>query len=282
MWYKWPWSIKISLKVKHYIPDYVISVYQASGENTWNEMSFLDIADSGWGLVSPFGLGSGTITSKDRSNSSTNITFKYATAIGNPLASVWDTIGFGYFLCDSEANSYVPAFLSSGDGLMWRTHPIEAAIYGPAQLLQQKNRITHPNASWPTKWGYLYPRTGFVVTTDDLKAASVVAYRTASIVTAQGNDANYHAANRPNMSDKTSQGQWVPKTVQLNNNSQGYFQMLSPRSESSCHLIGDMGSNPTSSLERWRSRGGNYAWNFWRPYKCCVKRGSKLIGHVGG
>lgn len=282
VWYTWPSSIDFTVKIKHYIPDYVISSYQSSGENPWQLMKWID--EPGNQLIKALtGIepGGGKILSKGRGAASTDIVFKNTTAIGNPLASVWKSLGLYYLMCESEAQSFMPAFSSSFDNLAWRLNPIEALMYAPAQLALQKNRIAPSGASWPSKWGFLYPRTGFVITNDDLKAAAVTAYRTASIVTSQGSNAMMHIANRPPMRSRS--GYWPPKTVKENSTSQGYFQMLLPKKESKCRLIADMGSSASvvSDLSPWRSRDGNYVWNFWRPYKCCKRGGSSLIMHFG-
>lgn len=284
VWYTWPWKVSFSIKVKHYIPDYVISAYQISGKPPWEMWSWLDDpGDSILKSLTGFTPHGGNNAAEGRNDKSTNIRFKNTQAVGNPLASVWQWLGFGYFMCKSTATSYMPAFSSSMDNIMWRTNPIEAVVYAPIQLLGQRYRITPSRSSFLSKWAFLYPRTGFVITTDDAKAAAVAAHRTASIITSTGANAMTHFAWRP--STKRSKGYWPPSTVKEDSTSQGYFQMLLPRKESSCHLIADMGSGRSLSgdgLELYRSRAGSYAWNFWRPYKCCKKKGKKLIYHYGG
>ncbi|HAS5006270.1 TPA: TIGR03756 family integrating conjugative element protein [Vibrio cholerae] len=284
VWYTWPSKISFSIKVKHYIPDYVISVYQRSGENPWQLMKWIDEpGNSLLETISGYSPGSGSVNSNGRANKSTNIAFKNAMAVGNPLASVWQSLGFGYFLCKSDATSFLPAYASSFDNLLWRVQPVEAMLYMPSQLIGQQHKIAPSNSDFLSKWAYLYPRTGFVVTNDDLKAAAVAAQRVASIVTSQGSDATMHIANRPSMQGQ--KGWWPPKTVTENDASQGYFQMLLPKKESTCHLIADMGdgymSGEGDGLMDWRNRQGNYAWNFWRLYRCCRRSGSSLVMHFG-
>lgn len=284
VWYTWPNKIDFSVKVKHYIPDYVISVYQRSGENPWELMKWID--EPGNALlqsVSGFKPGGGSVNATGRGAKSTNVMFKNAMAIGNPLTSVWENIGFGYFLCKSDVTSFMPAYASSFDNLLWRVQPIEALLYLPIQMIGQRHRIAPSNASFLSKWAFLYPRTGFVITTDDLKVAAVAAHRVASIITSQGFDATMHIANRPSMQNKS--GWWPPRTVKEENASQGYFQMLLPKKEQTCHMIADMGvgyaSGQGDGLMDWRNREGNYVWNFWRLYRCCRREGSSLVMHFG-
>lgn len=284
VWYTWPAIINYSIKVKHYIPDYVISVYQTSGEPPWTLWEWLDEpGDNLLESLTGFSPRGGNLSADGRTQKSTNMRFKNTQAIGNPLASVWQTLGLGYLMCQSTATSYMPAFASSLDNLMWRTNPIEGVIFAPLQMIGQQNRITPSNSSFISKWAYLYPRTGFVITTDDLKAAAVTAHRTASIVTSTGLNATTHFAWRPSTSG--SAGYWPPQTVKESDTSQGYFQMLLPKMESKCHMIADMGYGRTlagDGLQDFRAGSGNYAWNFWRPYRCCSKSGKKLIYHYGG
>ncbi|ENN6469937.1 TIGR03756 family integrating conjugative element protein [Vibrio vulnificus] len=272
VWYRWPWSIKTTVKVKHYIPDYVISVYENAGDNPWEVMSFIDdLGDVGFKALYGVEAGGGKISAKGRASHSTNVMFKNATAIGNPLASAWQAVGFNFLLCPSAATSFVPAYSSSFDWLAWRTNPIEGALYLPQIALRSSNIA--PSSSPLEQWASLYPRTGFVVGTDDLKTAAVAGARAASIVT--DTTATFNVVNRPPLKGK--RGYWPPKALNIKSNNQGYFQMLLPKEKSSCGLIADIGS-PTT-LDQYRSTNGNYAWNFWRPYVCCNGRG-RLLFHM--
>jgi integrating conjugative element protein (TIGR03756 family) len=267
VWYRWPWGIKTTIRVKHYIPDYVVSAYRNAGENSWEIMSFIDdLGDFGFTTAFGFGSGGGEVKTSGRKKS-TNTIFKNVTAIGNPLASTWQSFGLGRLMCRSEAQSFVPAYASSFDWIFWRTNPVEAALHVD-QIITQRNKIK-PSSHPGEKWAFLYPRTGFVVGTDDVKAAAVSGIRASSIVTDKFG-ASMNVANRPSSQGRS--GYWPPGKVELNNTSQGYFQMLLPKVQSSCGLIADMGS-----LVDKRSTYGNYAWNFWRPYECCSGSGSLIM-----
>ncbi|HHP0492445.1 TIGR03756 family integrating conjugative element protein [Vibrio harveyi] len=273
VWYKWPYKIRTSVKVNHYIPDYVVSVYERSGENPWELMSFLDdIGDIGFEALVGFSSGGGSVKGKGRGEHSTNIMFKNVTAIGNPLASTWQTLGLGTLMCASEAQSFVPGYASSFDWLAWRTNPLEAALNFD-QLITRRNRIK-PSTRPTENWAFLYPRTGFVVGSDDAKTAAVAGLRASSILTDKSS-LSINVANRPAQNSRS--GYWPPRTVNIDNRSQGYFQMLLPKAEKTCRLISDMGS--ISEMSAYRSTNGNYAWNFWRPYTCCSGSG-KLIANI--
>ncbi|HAS8195783.1 TPA: TIGR03756 family integrating conjugative element protein [Vibrio vulnificus] len=276
-WYTFPYKVSFSIRVKHYIPDYVVSVYAESEENPWDLMSWQDIPGSALvRAIVGFDSGGGGTYGKGKSDQSTNVRFKHATVIGNPLASFWGSMGFGFFLCDSEAMSFIPAYNSNLDGLLWRVHPIEG-IYGMTQILTNQHRIAPPYASFLEKWGFTYPRTGFVIGVEDLKVATVAAVRASSIATSTGVAAFAHIANPPSM--QNSSGYRPAKSLVVNGSryDQGKFQMLLPKTEPGCRIITDMGTRIPDSLTPWKSRNGKYAWNFWRPYTCCRRKGKKLI-----
>ena len=56
------------------------------------------------------------------------------------------------------------------------------------------------------------------------------------------------------------------------------WQMLLPIAETRCNVFG---TNDLASLTGWgggRVDGaGDYAWNLWRPYKCCRRRGQLFL-----
>ena len=57
--------------------------------------------------------------------------------------------------------------------------------------------------------------------------------------------------------------------------------MLVPAPELTC---GVFGTNDLASLTGWGGgrvdSGGDYAWNLWRPYKCCQRRGQIFLTSI--
>lgn len=280
-------SINPSLKVAHSIPDVVITAYSEKGKNTWDLMSWTDdISDSLIsGLLGVDFEGGNVIAKSNRKDSATNIKFKHATAIGNPLASVYGQAFSDYFMCPSGATSFVPYYNSIADNWIWRTAAPEMVteivnIFTPGKSVIGE-RKEGDEYLFSSKWGNIYPRTGFVPHIDDYKAAAVVAARVASIVTSS--DA-IHVSKTANARSK--QGYWPPKEVKEWDSKSGKYQMLYPIIENKCHLFGNTSTNyanPTGDgYEDKRSSNGKYAWNFWREYQCCRKEGQTLISHFGG
>ncbi|EBR9315720.1 TIGR03756 family integrating conjugative element protein, partial [Salmonella enterica subsp. enterica serovar Muenchen] len=120
-------TVKTSVKVEHFIPEAVISVYQDKGENPWTEMKTVSSASGGIENAVSSGLaglsaGGGQSTAKrpQGSESLLSTRFKYADAIGHPATSLIGGQIPGYS-CKSAATPLVPYFLSTLDSLVWRT-----------------------------------------------------------------------------------------------------------------------------------------------------------------
>ena len=122
-------------------------------------------------------------------------------------------------------------------------------------------------------WGPLYPRAGFVQQAHDYKAAAVVAQRVADLVTRRGQAHVY----RP-LLGRGGRGEWPPGAVLEGDAGTHRWQPLSPRG-GSCSVFA-AASAPAGVVD---PLGGNvaangaYAWNLWRPYRCCARRGQWLL-----
>ncbi|WP_176377048.1 TraU family protein, partial [Escherichia coli] len=107
--------------------------------------------------------------------------FKYADALGHPATRLIGGMVPG-FSCDSPVTPAMPYFLSTLDSLVWRTGMPES-LY-PEALIPGKREIG--SQAEENLWGSVYPRSGFVMQTDDDKAAAVVAQRGADIISRTG------------------------------------------------------------------------------------------------
>lgn len=276
-------SVRTSLKVKHYIPDLVISAYQNKGKNTWDMMSWTDdISDS---VAGGFGLeleGGDTVDKRQGFRAPVNLKFKHGTAIGNPLASVYGQSYMDYVMCQSGVTSFMPYFNSIADGMMWRTATPEIYTNILDILTPGKSNIGERNDGdeylFTGVWSGLYPRTGFVNHSDDYKAAATVAARVASIVTSSPPT---HIAMSANGSSKS--GYWPAGEVDEWDSVTGKWQMLYPKMDDQCHLFGHISTSliGDDGYSDRRDSGGNYAWNLWREYSCCRKEGQVFLGFVG-
>ncbi|WP_204353773.1 TIGR03756 family integrating conjugative element protein [Salinisphaera orenii] len=250
-----------SVKVKHYMPDLVVSAYMRTGRNPWQAVA---------GLAGPGSKAeSGGNQRRRRPRNHEQERFKSTDAIGDPAAAGFDLLSsFGYS-CRSTATPFEPYFLSTYDPLAWRGGVPESAY--PESLTPGVKVIGNPG----NKWGHLYPREGFVKQTNDYKAAAVNADRAASIVTRTGQPHVYI----PLTADQR-QGYWPPDAFKVGDASNHTWQRVQPDPTNSCSVFPDRG--PGASFAGNIARDGAYAFVLWRPYQCCKRRGETLIYSTPG
>ena len=127
-------------------------------------------------------------------------------------------------------------------------------------------------------WGPVYPRTGFVQQHHDYKAGAVAAQRVADLVTRRRQPHVYRPLPR-----RTGRGRWPPGPVVEGDADTHRWQPLAPRT-GACAVFAGSAAPPAGTVD---PLGGNvsacgaYAWNLWRPYRCCARRGQRLLWHWG-
>ncbi|VXD06796.1 conserved exported hypothetical protein [Enterobacterales bacterium 8AC] len=247
--------VRTSVKVKHYIPNAVVSSYAQSGDNPWSEVSILGIGIPG------IAEGGGNNEQK-RGQRKDNLRYKNADAIGHPALATQvfnNFLGSMGYTCPGSATAFVPYFLSTLDALVWRSGVPES--FYPEAVTPGLREV----GSIGNMWGNVYPRSGFVTQVDDYKAAAVVAQRTADIITRTG---QVHVYNP--MTASKREGYWPPEPVTENTGTKNHkWQRLAPSISSSCAVFPDS-SNPIAT-------DGAYAWALWQPYSCCQKRGQTFL-----
>lgn len=244
--------VRTSIKVRHYIPEMVVSTYNHQGQNPWTEMN----------LVSQ-GVNGGEYSSPGKNYAQGN--FKNADAIGHPQGAISQLMsGMGYS-CRTQTQPFMPYFLSSLDFFAWRQNLPE--MFYPEALIPGLREV---RANGDT-WGNVFPRGGMVTQVHDYKAAAVIAQRVADIVSRNGQLHVYQSA-----AQSGGAGYWPPGPVMEGDRRTHKWQMLSPKMEHTCSVFPDRGANNTYSDKL--STQGNYAWALWRPYSCCKRRGQKFLG----
>ena len=176
-------------------------------------------------------------------------------------------------LCRSQSTPLVPYLQSGLDALAWRQEVPE--IFYPASLIPGLREI----GTWPLQtWGGVYPRTGWTTQAEEPKAAAINAQRAGDIVTRLGQPHVYLPLTGPNGGN---QKVWPPGPLVEKDADTGTWQMLLPAPESSCAVFG---TNDLASVTGWGGgkvdAAGDYAWNLWRPYKCCTRRGQWFLGDI--
>ncbi|ENI8091251.1 TIGR03756 family integrating conjugative element protein [Salmonella enterica] len=257
-------TVKTSIKVRHFIPEAVVSTYQAPGGNPWVEMSVVSQTAGGLenavtGALSGLAAGGGNQEQKLPGTRKSNLHFKYADAIGHPSTSLIGGQIPGYS-CHSAATPLLPYFLSTLDTLVWRTG-VPESVY-PESLIPGRREIGSTSAQ--NMWGNIYPRSGFVTQQDDYKAGAIVAQRVADVITRT----NQIHVYKP-LTGHPSAGYWPPEPVKENTGTRNHkWQQLSPTLSMSCSVFPDTGKN---------AENGNYAWTLWQPYSCCKRRGQTFL-----
>lgn len=255
-------TVKTSVKVKHNLPDLVVSAYNTPGDNPWREMAFA-------GMPVPGAEGGGDTNSRI-TNSRTKIRFKNADVFGHPAGSTFYRFlsGMGYS-CSNDVVPLQPYFISTLDLLAWRGG-IPEMLY-PEALTPGLRELGNPG----DLWGNIYPRSGALGQTNDYKAAAVMAQRAVDIVTRAGQSHVYlplTASSRP--------GYWPPEPVQEGKPGNHTWQRLAPRLSTTCAIFPDHPAT-TDWSDRY-AENGSYAWTLWRPYACCQRRGQTFLGSTGG
>jgi integrating conjugative element protein (TIGR03756 family) len=270
--------IETTARISHYLPDVVVSSYQRTGDNPWTDVA--ELANLGSGVVAGLlGAAAGIAVEgghqrEGRLNQDhENVRFKETDVIGNPLPSVLAVLGRSGYLCRSEATSLTPYFLSTLDALSWRSG-IPEMIY-PASYVPGLREIGH----FPfNTWGSVYPRQGFLNTSEDPKAAAVCAQRAADIVTRQGQPHAYRYLGGGNCGIGCTPPGPVFENAPLNSQ----WQLLRPLPSTRCEVFGQ---NDVAALNSWANHqqidaSEDYAWNLWRRYRCCWPHYGLYVGHL--
>lgn len=254
----WGCSVRTSVRVKHYIPELVVSAYENTGDNPWKEISLLS---------PPLGnaLGGGS-THESIAQQHANTHFKNVDAIGHPSELFYKFAnGFGWF-CESEAKPFNPYFISTLDALAWRSGVPEMDF--PEALMPGMREMGAPGELWSP----IYPRSGFVSQTHDYKVAASTAQRAADVVTRRG---QMHVYQPLVARQSSNSGVWGPEPVKEGDAKTHKWQELVPHMRMSCSTFPDGGEHDQLKDD------GDYAWTLWQPYRCCKKRGQELLYFTG-
>jgi len=259
-WLKCSWRgcrVRTSVKVKHSIPDVVVSAYSQPFKNPWSEANLLTSLSS---ALTGSAVQGGGDTNNRQANNRTKIRFKDVQAIGHPGGAVFSEMlsGLGYY-CLNGVTPLYPYFVSELDFIAWRMALIEP--FYPESLVPGLREIGSQLRA--NMWGNIYPRTGAVTQNDDFKAGAVAVQRAADVLT---NTSSFHVSK--NYTKSKSKGFWPPEPVRENTNNHKW-QKLAPSMSMSCSTFPSLNDVP--------SFDGGYVYALWRPYSCCKKRGQTFL-----
>jgi len=248
-------KVKTSLKVRHYVPDAVVSAYSNTGANPWREVALTSPANT-----TAQGGGDSTI---NQNHENTLLKFKNADVIGHPGTLLFSRFAsqFGYS-CAGAGVPFMPYLLSTFDTLAWR-YNLPEMLY-PEALIPGRREVGSMASG--DVWGNLYPRGGFVQQADDYKASAVVAQRAGDAITRRGQPHLYQP-----LLAKAKPGYWPAEALHESNASSGQWQRLQPDLSMNCAVFPHAGVLP-------QAEDGAYVWALWRPYSCCKKQGQLFLG----
>lgn len=251
-------TVRTSVKVRHYVPDAVVSAYSNTGQNPWTEVAFMSPPTS-----SALAGGDGTTNQAHENNLAK---FKSADVIGDPATATFNQfVSQSGEVCAGAGQPYVPYFLSVLDSLAWRDD-IPEAVY-PEALTPGLRDIG--SQATLNLWGSVYPRGGFLFQTDDFKSAAVVAERAGDIVTREGQPHVYQP-----LLAQPQDGYWPAGPLIESDAATGKWQELTPKLSMTCAVF------PDSETLHQQAPDGAYAWTLWRPYSCCRREGEVFLYSV--
>ncbi|MDH0425393.1 TIGR03756 family integrating conjugative element protein [Stutzerimonas stutzeri] len=250
-------SVETSVKVRHYVPDAVVSSYSNTGANPWVEVQSMSRPNA----TAQAG-GDGT-TNEDHENNLAK--FKNADVIGHPGGYVFSQFAssFGYS-CEGAGTAFMPYLLSTLDTVAWRYNIPEMAY--PEALVPGMREIG--SRTGLNLWGNVYPRGGFLHQSDDYMAGAVVAQRAGDIVTRSGQIHVYQSL----LAD-AEDGYWPAGELVESDAQTGKWQELTPTLSRTCAVF-------PHTEGRVQAQQGDYAWALWRPYSCCEREGQVFLGSV--
>lgn len=250
-------KVRTSTKVRHYIPDAVVSAYSNTGLNPWSEVA---------------GMGSPTSTAQAGGDGTTNhvaennmAKFKEADVIGHPGGYVFSQFASSSgYTCKGATTAYVPYLLSTQDTLAWRYGVPESAY--PEALTPGRREVGSTQSG--DLWGNVYPRSGFLHQSDDYKTGAVIAQRAGDVTTRSGQVHVYLP-----MLAQAQDGYWPAGELIEGDATTGKWQELTPTLSQTCAVFPNSGP-------QIQAQDGGYAWALWRPYSCCKRRGQIFLGSV--
>lgn len=139
-------TVRTSIKVRHYIPDAVVSSYSNTGENPWTEMRAMSTPNP-----TARAGGDGT-TNHDNENNLAK--FKNADVIGHPGGQVFSQFAsLSGYACEGAGTAFMPYLLSTLDTIAWR-YNVPEAVY-PEALIPGMREIGARTSL--NLWGAVYP-----------------------------------------------------------------------------------------------------------------------------
>jgi integrating conjugative element protein (TIGR03756 family) len=258
--------------VEHYLPDAVVAVFDKAGVNPWTEINLsLDQA----GKVAQQQIISG-LTGFDAGNGNhslgdvheQNVFFKEVDIIGNPALAV---LPGALPLLPYTAIPLMPYYQSMLDSAAWRGLPQIKTTQAEEAYAMIAN-IQHHVGAGLINWGGIYPHEGKVATSNDAKAAAVIAQRAGDLITSNN---LVHFSGHIYQTLSSECGQECSAVPVQENSPKTQFQMVYPVEVDTCDYFGKTMSYGEDAETK---TNGAYVWVLWRLYRGCRDGVGKFIG----
>lgn len=275
-------SVVTTERIRHYVPDAVISAYQNTGENPWAEIrgALGSAQESAAESILSFDafVGGGNTLEGRHSRDARQLRFKEADVVGHPFMEILEYIDVPY-ICPgaATAEAFHPYYQSATSVLAWR-YAVPEMFY--IESLREGEREI---GDWDDyTWGAVYPRSGYVSQPEDAKAAAIVAQRAGDITTREDQSGHvYEQLPGDDVVHEDGYRVWLPPELVERDEETGTFQMHMPTDTNACEVFGE---DDTEDKDGWSSDKtnlkGNYVWTLWRPYNCCEIGGQVYLGSV--
>jgi integrating conjugative element protein (TIGR03756 family) len=262
-------TVATTLKVRHYLPEAVVSVYTRKSKNPWIEMRVLEsgassVSDKLFSTLTSARIGDGSIRGANQGLD--NIHLFEASVIGNPLGAGLMKYFPTLLLHKAKSEPFVPYYSSILDAISWRSPEVEVANWW--RVLDPKYSISPDGHS---SWGSIYPRSGFVEHWNKNKASAVLAMRAFSIATTP---AWTHVHQNI---ESNSCGEKCTTPGEAKHDKKTLFQMIHPKTDSECHLLAD---EPDPEWTKEGKEQQSFSWVVWREYEGCISYPGKYIGSM--
>jgi integrating conjugative element protein (TIGR03756 family) len=259
--------------LEHYLPDVVVSVFNKPDENPWIELrETIDPvgAVTEKTLISAMAhTESGGGQHEFNDTQQQNTFFKAADVVGNPALMSLPTESI---LLPSAASPLNPYFQSMLDSALWRGFPPQAEPEQAYALLFSLTRYIGKDAGAVT-WGSAIPFEGKIATSNDGKAAAVIAQRASNLLTTEGLSSWGHLYQP--LSTVCGRACDVAKIKERDDDTQ--FQMIYPVTETTCQVFGKTISFGEEAEVKTQ---GAYLWVLWRKYNGCIDGMGTYVGRT--
>lgn len=268
---KWGFPyITSTLKVEHFLPDAVITVFDQYGDNPWFMANkWIDpgmkrIGDEIYQKKMGSRFKKTAFAGADNNSMEK---FKEVDVIGDPGLLVMRL----FPMISSMATEFVPYYSSLADAYFWRSPALENMLY-PQYLLPG----VRTEGSLVDQWGNIFPRIGYINQLGDYKAAAVIALRAADIAT---NGAQLRMVKTLH-SGNCGWSHCHVWPSHENDFKDVKFQEIYPKLSIRVRKIfgvNDLFSSQTYGQDQYKLGHGNYVWVMWRHYKGCIGDDGKFL-----